>query len=343
MSHRAESIGRTLPPAAAQAGNAAELGAVISSLIATLVPHDGYMLVGFDPVTGVVCFRAAEHGYSVAAARRLSADDTLDPDPFDGLAKRPNPVVVLSADLPAYRRSARVHELMAADGFGGELRIALATGGTVWGSLSLLRELTSRPFSAIDGVHAASLAPSLAQALQGFVAANAVRWAGPPWPPGVVLVGHDDTITATTPSGHSWLRELACHSSPVTDYELTCGVAWHAISVSRQSARPALSRIPTSRGWVALHAQPVDSLLGCDVALTIEPATATVLLPAVAAWHGLTPREQDVVRCALNGLPTKQIARRLEVSPYTVNDHLTAIYRKIGVTARDELLARFLG
>lgn len=40
----------------------------------------------------------------------------------------------------------------------------------------------------------------------------------------------------------------------------------------------------------------------------------------------------------LQGLPTKRIARRLDLSPRTVDDHLKAIHRKAGVNGREELL-----
>jgi DNA-binding CsgD family transcriptional regulator len=39
------------------------------------------------------------------------------------------------------------------------------------------------------------------------------------------------------------------------------------------------------------------------------------------------------------GLTSRQVARRLGLSPYTVNDHLGAAYRKAGVNSRDELIA----
>lgn len=104
---------------------------------------------------------------------------------------------------------------------------------------------------------------------------------------------------------------------------------------TRHAGRPVVCRGLTPQGWIALHAQP----LGDDVAVTIQPAAAEVLLPAVAAWYGITPRERAVIEHALEGLPAKLIARCLDLSPHTVNDHFKAIYRKAGVSSRDELIA----
>jgi DNA-binding CsgD family transcriptional regulator len=90
-------------------------------------------------------------------------------------------------------------------------------------------------------------------------------------------------------------------------------------------------------GWIAVHAEPVND--SGAVAVTIDSASGGVLLPAVASWFGITPREQAVVRHALAGSPAKRIARELDVSLYTVNDHLKAVYRRTGLAGREELAA----
>ncbi len=51
----------------------------------------------------------------------------------------------------------------------------------------------------------------------------------------------------------------------------------------------------------------------------------------------LTPREHTVLTHLSRGLTARAIARRLEISPRTVNKHLESTYRKLG--ARDRLTA----
>ena len=53
----------------------------------------------------------------------------------------------------------------------------------------------------------------------------------------------------------------------------------------------------------------------------------------------LTPREQEVVQGVEEGLGYKVIATRLGISPDTVNNHVRAIYRKLQVNSKSELLA----
>jgi len=51
----------------------------------------------------------------------------------------------------------------------------------------------------------------------------------------------------------------------------------------------------------------------------------------------LTPREQEVLRQIARGYQYKQIARRLEISPKTVETHVSSVLRKLQLSNRHEL------
>jgi predicted ATPase/DNA-binding CsgD family transcriptional regulator len=55
-------------------------------------------------------------------------------------------------------------------------------------------------------------------------------------------------------------------------------------------------------------------------------------------WGSLTPAERDVVRLVCDGLPNKDIGKRLLVSPRTVQTHLTHVYTKLNLTSRVQLV-----
>ena len=53
--------------------------------------------------------------------------------------------------------------------------------------------------------------------------------------------------------------------------------------------------------------------------------------------HSLTPQERQVTRLAAQGLPNRDIAAQLFLSPRTVAYHLYKAYPKLGITSRTEL------
>jgi LuxR family maltose regulon positive regulatory protein len=62
--------------------------------------------------------------------------------------------------------------------------------------------------------------------------------------------------------------------------------------------------------------------------------------PLAAGMEPLSEREIEVVRLLAQALPNKKIARALGLSPETVKWHLSHIYSKLGVSSRDEAVAR---
>lgn len=50
--------------------------------------------------------------------------------------------------------------------------------------------------------------------------------------------------------------------------------------------------------------------------------------------HQLSQREQDVLKCMVNGLNYREIADKLEISPNTVRNQISSIYKKLHVTCK---------
>jgi len=57
----------------------------------------------------------------------------------------------------------------------------------------------------------------------------------------------------------------------------------------------------------------------------------------------LSDREAQVVRLLLSGLRVPLIARQLSLSPSTVRNQLSMVYRKLGVSSQQELILLFHG
>lgn len=83
--------------------------------------------------------------------------------------------------------------------------------------------------------------------------------------------------------------------------------------------------------------------LGADTAATPQPGSVAAYAsdlpyqtPPSLASLGLTPRQQDVLVCLLQGMPNKEIARKMNLSVETVKDHVAAVLRALGVSSRTQ-------
>jgi DNA-binding CsgD family transcriptional regulator len=316
-----------------------ELGAELSAALRGLVPHEGSCLIGFDPVSGLRTFttgRNALAGDPAPLVRNEAVEHDLHR--FIDLACRPNPVGALGGGAPGEERSVRLHELLAEQGFSSELRLALRGRGTLWGALVLLRERGRPPFTDEEAVAVTAIAQPLTRAVKRV----SVRPHGPlppALPPGVVVVSPDDTAEAISPQAAAWFSDLYTGVRLAAGHPLPYAVLHAAAAArNRHGARAdQLARVRTRSGrWLSLAACPLG---GGRVAVVLQPATTDQLLPALAAWHELTPRQLDVVHLLLQARSIKQIARRLDLSPHTVEDHLKTLYRKTGTNSQQELIA----
>jgi DNA-binding NarL/FixJ family response regulator len=77
---------------------------------------------------------------------------------------------------------------------------------------------------------------------------------------------------------------------------------------------------------------PAQALAAREEALLNAPSSPAAAEPTSAAR--LTAREREVLHLLTQGLTNPQIARRLVISPVTVNAHVRSIYDKLAVTSR---------
>jgi DNA-binding NarL/FixJ family response regulator len=88
-------------------------------------------------------------------------------------------------------------------------------------------------------------------------------------------------------------------------------------------------------GWVRRAAEgdpALDPRLAVRIARYVGRVSTRVEEPVVSS------REISVLRLLARGLPNKQIARQLGISPRTVEGHLSHIFNKLGVQSRTEAL-----
>src|SRR5699024_4185352 len=138
-----------------------------------------------------------------------------------------------------------------------------------------------------------------------------------------------------TPAASEW-REILDDGAPGRFLVLMAALAAGAWHSSRGTARTRVQG--RAGGWVLVHG---SRLLGEErqTAVVIVSAAGTRLLGLLLAAFALTARDCAVCLEVLAGSSTTAMAHHLGISPYTVQDHLKAVFAKTGARSRGELVA----
>ena len=314
------------------------------------VPFDGFCLLTMDPATLLPTGEVVENGLPDAARPRMTEIELREDDfnKFATLARMPRPAASLSeatgGDLD---RSVRHRDLKRPNGFGDELRAALVGESATWGALTLLRASDRVPFAATDADVVGSLSRYVAEGLRRAMLLTALSADRPEGeePAGLVLLADDNSITLVNPAAEMWLAELRASAAPGERLPpVVTAVATRARSVADGHAPPeaiARARVRTASGlWLLVRGSVLGDDDAAPTAVILEPARSPELAPLIADAYDLTERERAVTQLVAQGLPTNAIAAQLHISPWTVQDHLKAIFEKVGVGSRGEVIAR---
>ena len=76
--------------------------------------------------------------------------------------------------------------------------------------------------------------------------------------------------------------------------------------------------------------------LGKDIAEVVYSIYVAKTKTTINA--NFTPREQEIITMAGNGLKSKEIAKQLNISPRTVDTHKKNIFKKLGINNTIELV-----
>jgi DNA-binding NarL/FixJ family response regulator len=91
---------------------------------------------------------------------------------------------------------------------------------------------------------------------------------------------------------------------------------------------------------VSVH-DPAHISHGADDTATAD-ADEMSCVPGNPIMERLSVAQRNVFVLLVKGYPEKNIARKLRLSQHTVHNHISAMYRLLGVHTRAELLARVL-
>ncbi|MFN8518355.1 MAG: helix-turn-helix transcriptional regulator [Chloroflexota bacterium] len=327
-----------------------ELHQRIADQIREVMPIDAACWHGLDPdnvlMTTADPVELLANGFltpenEMVAARSVIGSEYQrdDVNTFAALAARRRPSAILSESTRGRpERSARYNDFLAPFGLPHELRTALVTRGRAWGGVIFHRTADTGDFRPEDAELMAKLSRPIADALRNSVRFDAARRAGP-HAPGLLVLDARDEVEFTTP-GTDELLDLLRHVDPVTRSVPAPVVlaATQTRAAGREGRRPEPLHVPTGAGWVTLHGSlpsgPRDRV-AVVIQTTSDDHVALLRLEA----FGLSAREREVATLVAQDLDTAAIAERLFISPWTVQDHCTAIFDKTGTRSRRELRA----
>jgi DNA-binding CsgD family transcriptional regulator len=245
------------------------------------------------------------------------------------IARRPARAAALRLEIDDPRTVPRFVEIIAPSGGHDELRATFVADEQCWGSISLYRVLGRPEFSQEDVRFFTGVSEVIGRGLRGaFLRAATRHTPGVADPPGHMMMSRSGSLLSTTEAAERWLATL--EQDDIVPAAITA-------LVSALESQPAVRMtVVGTAGPLVIHGSTAK---GFDdaVAVIIEKPRAIDLTPAIVTAHGLTERERQVTEGVLRGLVTKQIARGLGISEYTVQDHLKAIFAKVGVATRGEL------
>jgi DNA-binding NarL/FixJ family response regulator len=342
---------------ATSAKSVRELFRVASKRLRRLVPFDAAVWVGCDPATGLptaptrtenmnhfgldACMRGWELEFMVE-----------DVNLYSTLAHAGAPAAGLrqaTGDRPT--RSPRFRDVVKPHGFGDELRGVLRVGGRPWALLALFRADGRRAFGADESDLVAGLSEPLALAVREHARSTLrapVR--ADRHGPGVMLFAPGGELISVNDDALAWLDEIAgvaverrAFAFPLPIVVVSTLMRARAIAEERErgSAR-ARVRSRASNRWLVCNAscmRDAEGNLG-NTALVIEPAQVSEIAPIVTQAYALSAREQQITQLVARGLGTAAIADELFLSTHTVRDYVKAIFDKVGVSSRGELVAK---
>ena len=242
-------------------------------------------------------------------------------------------------------RSTR-HRSHAAYGIGDELRGSFVVDGVYWGAAGFLRDSDQPWFTDVEVRFLASLSERIAEGFRRALLTVVTTHQGPEVGPGVVVFDAEGNPESLSPAAERWIEQMVEVPPPSTPAE---SKLIQAVATRARATRPeqdprgltARSRVQIRSGsWLLLYGTRLSGEADGRTAVIIQPAAPTEVAPLVALAYGLSERECQVTRLCMQGQSTKEMARRLHVSPYTVQDHLKSIFDKTGVRSRGELVGQ---
>jgi DNA-binding CsgD family transcriptional regulator len=324
----------------------------IMKRLRTVIPIDLSFFSTIDPATllftGAVLDEILERASPQFLENEFLQDDV---NKCAWMARSSTPVAnLVQATQGELERSKRYREILIPLALGDELRAVLIANGACWGFMCMHRDQSGPHFTLADVAYLARLTPHFAEGLRTALLLESTRGATAPDEPGLLLLAEDLSVVAITPAADRWLAEVGEADWPrkrALPFAVSTAVArLQALEQGKDGQLDLLPRVrlrTVSGQWLVLHASRLSgpSIHG-QIAVIFEVARPAEVAPLIVQAYDLSRRESEITQSVLRGLSTIEIAEMFHISSNTVQDHLKAIFEKVGVRSRRELVGQLL-
>lgn len=313
----------------------------------SLVSNEAAFFASVDPTTLLFTSALAEEPLAALTPQFLDNEyGREDVNKFTRLALTADKLDTLDRATHGQRAaSARYRDLLAPLGLGDEMRVALVEGGLCWGVLCLHRSASVSGFDAADVEFVRRVAPGLARGLRRSVTLHPTTpSASATEGPGIIILDADLAIVSLNPAAETFLADIVDADWPA---HLDLPVTVFAAAAARLAAErgdeivpPAVTRLRRrDGGWITVHTSLLSGNNGRQVAVVVDAADTLHLSSMILTAHGLTTAQTRVVALVLQGRSTPSILNELHISANTLQEHLHAVFDKLGIGSRRELVA----
>lgn len=285
--------------------------------IQSCLPFDA-SIWGVCTLTADKSFIHCVHYFRAPAEWQLGHDPGQQPVP--GIALLPNsPDQVLSIDAAnatAPPESTNLQPTVRRHCCGHSLAILAPQPGTAfWQWISLIRHTANRGFSAFECQKAEVLLNHAMEALNTAQILDAHASAGSPYAKARAFADPDGRLYHASPDFLNLLAQEMPDWAGPTLPALLC---------------QSLEQVPQKR------------FLGRKIVVHIERTDAAIALAArrKTAVDELSARQLQIARLVASGETHKEIARHLGITPATARNHIAAIYKRLGIANKAELITQ---
>jgi DNA-binding CsgD family transcriptional regulator len=312
------------------------------NILKKVISFDASCFTAIDPrtflSTGAYTDRRIEQLHSQLFMNEFLEDDY---NKFKDLARNPPHVgamCIITNDNPI--KSTRYRNILKPAGFIDEVRVVCMSKGKCFGHLSLFRDKTKVPFQHDECKYLSKVGLLAGDTLRtSFIirSEEQVKVLGR----GMIVLNENLRLNYWDETGYIWLSNFRKYEQlNEDDIPRPIRAVCSKVKADETNKEATVCISLTCGEFLVIRASRLEGYSSCHTGYRVlfESARPEEVFPLLAESYCLSQREKEVIVGIVRGMSTKEVAKELCISTYTVQDHFKSIFEKVGVCSRNELI-----